>query len=70
MWRVGPPLTTNSQPPYQVKDLRAAQIMPDSIDNKAADAFSSRFGLVMGAVPILLNTVDIVHRLIGCRPKP
>ncbi|KAJ1467898.1 hypothetical protein T484DRAFT_1661766 [Baffinella frigidus] len=48
-----------------VKDLRAQAIAHDSMEARVADAFSSRFGLGMAAVPILLNTVDIVHALIG-----
>ena len=48
-----------------VKDLRAQAIAPDSLENRVADTFSKRFGLGMSAVPLLLNTVDAVHALVG-----
>lgn len=48
-----------------VKDLRAKMTAPDSASSRAASVFSNNFGLVMGSVPLLLNTVDRVHGVIG-----
>jgi len=48
-----------------VKELRAAKIPADSVEQKLADTASANFRMMMGSVPLLLNAVDQIHALVG-----